>query len=278
MSRSRLLKPGFFKNEQLAELPFEARLCFAGLWTLADREGRLEDRPKRIDAELFPYDAVDMDGLLVALADKGLIRRYVVVGRAVIDIPTFLEHQKPHMRESVSELPPYQPVVECTDQGAPQQVLDLAVSIPVSDSVSKTVPETVKGGSVAVATPPFLTFPTVGPVQGWTLSEAQVAEWAELFPNLDVRGETRKALAWVHANPGRRKTAKGMPKMLVGWLSRATDSGRGRTTAPAPRAPLGQPARDWSCRHDPPCPVGTSAFRCDQRTTLEAGRKAKAAS
>jgi len=29
--RARNLKPGFFKNEELADLPFEARLLFAGL-------------------------------------------------------------------------------------------------------------------------------------------------------------------------------------------------------------------------------------------------------
>jgi len=39
MARSRNIKPGFFKNDHLVELPFEYRLLFAGLWTLADREG-----------------------------------------------------------------------------------------------------------------------------------------------------------------------------------------------------------------------------------------------
>ena len=48
MARARNIKPGFFKNEFLAEMPCEVRLLFIGLWTLADREGRLEDRPKRI--------------------------------------------------------------------------------------------------------------------------------------------------------------------------------------------------------------------------------------
>ena len=62
--RARNLKPGFFKNEDLAELPFEGRLLFAGLWCLADREGRLEDRPKRIKAEIFAFDSVDVDKLL----------------------------------------------------------------------------------------------------------------------------------------------------------------------------------------------------------------------
>ena len=44
MARARLLKPGFFTNEDLCELPAFGRLLFAGLWTIADREGRLEDR------------------------------------------------------------------------------------------------------------------------------------------------------------------------------------------------------------------------------------------
>src|SRR5262245_4448792 len=61
MARARLLKPGFFTNEDLVELPPAARLLFAGLWTLADREGRLEDRPKRIKLAVLPYDDVDVD-------------------------------------------------------------------------------------------------------------------------------------------------------------------------------------------------------------------------
>jgi hypothetical protein len=32
------------------------RLLFTGLWCLADREGRLEDRPAEIKAEIFSYD------------------------------------------------------------------------------------------------------------------------------------------------------------------------------------------------------------------------------
>ena len=103
--RIRLLKPGFFKNEELARLPFAARLLYAGLWTLADREGRLEDRPARLKIELFPYDAVDVGALLEALDAADFIRRYVVAGRRYLWIPTFLQHQRPHPRELASGLP-----------------------------------------------------------------------------------------------------------------------------------------------------------------------------
>ncbi|MCX8018393.1 MAG: hypothetical protein N2690_10910, partial [Rhodocyclaceae bacterium] len=59
--RARNIKPGFYKNEDLAECSVWARLIFPGLWMMADRDGRLEDRPKRIKAELLPFDAVDVD-------------------------------------------------------------------------------------------------------------------------------------------------------------------------------------------------------------------------
>ena len=60
----RNIKPAFFKNELFAELsPFD-RLLFIGLWVSWDREGRVEDRPKRIKMELFPAIADDVDSWL----------------------------------------------------------------------------------------------------------------------------------------------------------------------------------------------------------------------
>jgi hypothetical protein len=105
MARSRNIKPGFSRNEDLAECSVWARLCFALLPTVADREGRLEDRPKRIKGELFPFDTVDVDPLLAELQDRGLITRYTVDGRALIQILAFLKHQNPHHREPPSILP-----------------------------------------------------------------------------------------------------------------------------------------------------------------------------
>jgi len=54
VARARNIKPGFFKNDQLAECHPLARLLFAGLWCEADRAGRLKDRPKRLKVECLP--------------------------------------------------------------------------------------------------------------------------------------------------------------------------------------------------------------------------------
>lgn len=105
MSRSRNIKPGFFKNEELAELPFEYRILFQGLWCEADREGRLEDRPKRLKAELFPYDNVDVDHGLTMLACKGFITRYVIDGVGYLQVDGFKKHQNPHLKETPSTIP-----------------------------------------------------------------------------------------------------------------------------------------------------------------------------
>ena len=71
---------------------------------------------------------------------------------------------------------------------------------------------------------PFLQFPTVG-TNGkvWTLTQEQVDQWGALFPSLDVAQQCQHALAWVTANPPRRKTSRGMVRFLAGWLTRATD-------------------------------------------------------
>lgn len=107
MARARNIKPGFFANEELVELPFEYRLLFIGLWTLADREGRLEDRPKRIRMAIFPADNVDVDKGLTALAAAGFVERYEAEGYGpCILIPNFLKHQNPHHKEPPSTIPP----------------------------------------------------------------------------------------------------------------------------------------------------------------------------
>ena len=106
--RSRNIKPGFFKNEELMECSFAARLLFPGLWMMADRNGYMEDRPKRIKIEIFPNDNIEVDTLLSELAENGLIIRYEVDGKRYIFIPTFSRHQSPFPKEKASNIPPYE--------------------------------------------------------------------------------------------------------------------------------------------------------------------------
>jgi hypothetical protein len=106
MMRARNIKPGFFKNELLAEVSPLGRILFSGLWCAADREGRLEDRPRKWKAEILPYDDCDVDELLDDLTQRDFIIRYEVGGIRYIQVVNFTRHQNPHKAERLSVIPP----------------------------------------------------------------------------------------------------------------------------------------------------------------------------
>jgi hypothetical protein len=113
MPRIRNVKPDFFKDEDLAKLPFEARLFFQGLWIMADREGRLEYRPERLKIEIMPFDDVDVVSLCEKLynpkfahrPNKHFIEIYAVDGEQYIQVIGFSKHQRPHHQEPPSRIP-----------------------------------------------------------------------------------------------------------------------------------------------------------------------------
>lgn len=116
--RARNLKPSFFKNDILGTMPMAARLLFEGLWCMADREGRLEDRALRIKAEILPYDDVDVDDLLNQLQARKFIIRYAHGEDRYIQVVNFKRHQSPHLKEADSTIPAYDiPHVESISTG-----------------------------------------------------------------------------------------------------------------------------------------------------------------
>ena len=132
MARARNIKPGFFKNEDLAECSPLARILFAGLWCLADRAGRLEDRPKRIRAEVLPYDDGSVDDMLNELHEAGFILRYQVGEHRFIQVLNFAKHQNPHHREAESTIPAPKMPEHCpvNDSGKPGASLVLSPDKP----------------------------------------------------------------------------------------------------------------------------------------------------
>lgn len=123
MPRIREVKPEFFLDEQLAEVGHAARLLFIGLWSLCDREGRLEDRPARIKAQVFPYGCEDCEALLRELAEHPgrFILRYEADGRRYIEVRTFKRHQRPHPKETASKIPAPPPVDAVKLHGEPRK-------------------------------------------------------------------------------------------------------------------------------------------------------------
>lgn len=95
--------------------------------------------------------------------------------------------------------------------------------------------QTESSAALTRTEPAVLTFPTVGMGgTSWVLTEPQVIAWQSSYPGLDVLAEARKALAWVEANPGRRKTTRGMAAFLVNWFNRSTDRGGSQQRSASP--------------------------------------------
>lgn len=166
MARARNIKPGLFKNELLGVADPHLTLLFQSLWCLADREGRLEDRPLRIKAETFPYrEKLCVNGYLTELQRLGFIVRYKVGDVGVIQVVNFKKHQAPHNTEKASELPDVSKgiLVPCGLQG-------ITVNPPLLD------------GEITEALPPDSLIPDSGyliPDSGY-----QIKSIVELAPDL----------------------------------------------------------------------------------------------
>ncbi len=118
--RSRNLKPSLFTNELLGSADPLYTILFEGLWCEADREGRLEDRPLRLCALIFPFrrnvTPKRVDAMLQWLHDHEFIVRYTCEGevgekttvdatRKFIQVRAFTKHQNPHKNERPSAIP-----------------------------------------------------------------------------------------------------------------------------------------------------------------------------
>ena len=60
----------------------------------------------------------------------------------------------------------------------------------------------------------------------YPITQKQVDEWSELYPNVDVMQQLRKMCGWLDANPKNRKTKGGILKFANGWLAREQDKPR----------------------------------------------------
>jgi hypothetical protein len=156
MARQRLLKPEFFHDEPLAACPPHVRLLFEGLWVLADREGRLRDQSAVIHGAIFPYEPqLNVPEMLDALHRGGFVTRYEVEGRRYIQILNFLKHQKPHVKEMPSVIPPPESGREIPVLGPEIPRPSRPESVSVTESVTESEPVAPAPAVRLVVMPPM---------------------------------------------------------------------------------------------------------------------------
>ena len=236
MARARNIKPGFFVNEYLGTCdPLEA-LFFEGLWTLADRYGRLENRPLRMKAQIFPYRNLttqEITGFVQGLSVHGFLTLYAVEGNEYIEIVNFLKHQNPHKNEKGGDIPkpPQPPEIKGDSSNSSNYESDQVKTESDPDEScirndESLFTESLQEGSAPAGESPgsgvtekTRTFPLKDGTD-YTAPEKFISEITETYKNLDVEFHLKRARLWLISTPSKRKTRSGMPKFLNGWMSR----------------------------------------------------------
>ena len=232
MGRSRNIKPGFFKNDLLAEIDPLGRILFAGLWCIADREGRLEDRPKRIKAEVLPYDQCDVSALLDTLADSGFILRYQVNSVCYIQIQNWAKHQHPHVKEAASEIPApanicAAPEIPVLAPAFPEQAPNQHITNPldslnlIPDSLN-LIPDSLKLIADAPTSAEQEILVCLNGVKGYPLDHmtdlAYIRTLEKDFPDVDIASEVKKWAVYKLDKPLQKKSNP--RSQLRSWMSK----------------------------------------------------------
>lgn len=254
MARARNIKPGLAANAELAECSIWARYLFALLPTIADREGRLEDRPKQIKGELLRFDSQDAESLLDELAEHRFIIRYRNPEGRWIQITKFWKHQTPHYSEKRSVIKP--PTLQewpaherahnhgnCSDEGnlPPGELRensgeirdDSKIRVPIKGGVQPPdllIPDLLIPDSKTFAPDASRRGPKVngsrvsfdplkGAFQG--ITEDDELRWQDAYPAVPIPPAIAQAAAWLKANPANRKSNN--ERFLVNWFKREQD-------------------------------------------------------
>ncbi|WP_280201771.1 hypothetical protein, partial [Nocardia cyriacigeorgica] len=100
--RIRSIKPEFWRSDDIDALDWHHRLVFIGLWSYVDDNGVGVDKLASICADLFAGDLerdpretfARVSEALRTFAERGLIQRYSVDGRAYLFITGWKTHQR----------------------------------------------------------------------------------------------------------------------------------------------------------------------------------------
>lgn len=250
MARARNIKPGLFKNEILGVADPLYTILFEGLWVLADREGRLEDRPLRIKAEVFPYRAVDADPMLDWLQANGFILRYVADGKRYILVLEFVKHQNPHKNEAESTYPapPDESGISSEEIGSEPEEIGSTRADPLSSDSGFLIPDSLPSPNGEVSGPARCAAPPTPPPNfdgrnAETLNGKAIVQIAGDFELPEQWGIDAESLGWkpmqvlreaekfrqywtAGKGQGKRRTVKGWRQTWSNWLEKAAKDQR----------------------------------------------------
>ena len=230
---NRILKESICRSDEIDSLSWFEECLFYRLIVNCDDFGRFDGREKIINNICFPLKDLrdsDLKKALDKLSAVGLVRRYTVQGRPVLQLVTWECHQQIRAKKSK-----YPGPEEAT---ADDIICNHLISNDIKCSRNPIQSNRNRNTNTENVGPePERSEPTAPPVISLILNtgdeypffQKDIDDWSALYPNVDVMQEMRSMKGWCMNNPSKRKTKRGIRAFVNRWLAKEQDKGP-RTT------------------------------------------------
>ncbi|WP_230640250.1 hypothetical protein [Shinella sumterensis] len=162
------------------------------------------------------------------LTSQNMIETRSETGKTLVTVCNYVRYQNGETHSETPESPKPKQERNTKDTNTPTTKDTSSLRSDVCPEPDESAP--------ASSSPSVIDLPaTQGQVVG--ISQADVAEWQSAFPAVDVPQQLRAMRQWLIANERNRKTARGMRKFVVSWLSRDQDRGGRLATFQHSQAP-----------------------------------------
>jgi hypothetical protein len=100
MARKRFISPGLWENEEALALTDAALRVWIGIWSVSDRNGVFEWRPRKWVFRFAPRSVEDPEAVFQQLLDAGFVARFEAQGNGYGFCIKWTKHQDPHIYEA----------------------------------------------------------------------------------------------------------------------------------------------------------------------------------
>jgi len=247
---NRIIKESICSSDTIDALSWFEEVVFYRLMVNCDDYGRFDGRPSIIKNRLFPLKEnltqKTVSSAIDSLANKGLVVLYEFEGKPYLYLPTWNKHQS--VRAKKSKYPSPDEAMKSHEITCNQ--MQSNVTVIQSNSYSYSESESNANISTEPQSAPVLMMPLVDGSE-YGISQAEIDEWSEAYPAVDVLQQLREMRAWCNANPKNKKTRKGVARFITGWLSKEQNRApRVSASAPQQEAPR-QRVQTTSWRDEP---------------------------
>lgn len=247
---NRMIKDSIHTSEDVnAMTDFQFRLWIS-LITYVDDYGRGDARPAVIKGACFPLrervTVKDIDAALQALAGIGCISLYSVDGKSYLYFPRWESHQRIQTKHSKFPGPDEadgntgsrkstvthgdSPLSTVTHgDSRPEIEVEKEIEIETEEEKEK---EIEKEKDCTEPQAPSVLSMTLNDGTEYGVTQEDIDEWSETFPNVDVTQQLRLMKLWCRDNPKKRKTRSGIRRFIYNWLEREQNRGWNSGYAP----------------------------------------------